>query len=158
MVRFGDWAVTTVVRNTFVMRYFSFPRIAPRQKARRCLLFYKLFLGLATMGASVLLLPGAAMACVSSCPGGSIIVIGGFPFCSGGSNAGQAVCSGYSPTGYSPFSFLDPWGWMAPNHYPDDDDDPAHTWGPWTVGFPGQNTGGYRGNGWLGGPPVSVSL
>jgi hypothetical protein len=53
-----------------------------------------ILLGVAAVCASVLALPGAALACVNSCPGGTIGVNGGgFPFCQGGANNGQLVCT-----------------------------------------------------------------
>ena len=77
---------------------------------RRC----KALLGLAAIGAFLLALPAAALACVNSCPGGTVGVNGGgFPFCQGGSNNGQLVCSGGSISFDRPFSYLDPWGWMG---------------------------------------------
>jgi hypothetical protein len=97
---------------------------------RRC----KALLGLAAIGAFLLALPAAALACVNSCPGGTVGVNGGgFPFCQGGSNNGQLVCSGGSISFDRPFSYLDPWGWMGNS---------GGQWNGWApMGFGGEDGG-----------------
>jgi hypothetical protein len=65
----------------------------PRRGVRNWWRYYALF-GLAAISTFTLALPGTAFACVNSCSGGSIAVnSSGFPFCSGGSDNGQLVCT-----------------------------------------------------------------
>jgi hypothetical protein len=57
-------------------------------------------LGLAAVSMFTLAVPGTALACVNSCTGGTEGVnSSGFPFCSGGANNGQLVCSGPQNSG-----------------------------------------------------------
>jgi hypothetical protein len=86
-----------------------------------------ILLGVAAVCASVLALPGAALACVNSCPGGTIGVNGqGFPFCQGGANNGQLVCTsgGGSTIGPKPMPIPLPavpfggGGSFDPNNFP----------------------------------------
>jgi hypothetical protein len=77
------------------------PRRGMRNRWRR-----QVLLGLAAIAIFALALPGAALACVNFCPGGTIAVNGGgFPFCSGGANNGQLVCSGDESGGPTKMSF-----------------------------------------------------
>jgi len=71
------------------------PRRVTRGKSRRLNRYAILALGLTAIATFLFALPGAALACVISCPGGTIGVNGmGQPYCIGGVNSGQLVCSG----------------------------------------------------------------
>jgi hypothetical protein len=60
----------------------------------------RLLLALAAISTFILALPNTASACVNSCPGGTVGVNGGgFPFCQGGANNGQLVCTSGSGGG-----------------------------------------------------------
>jgi hypothetical protein len=70
------------------------PACEPRRGMRNWRRYYVL-LGLAAIATFTLVLPGTALALVTSCPGGIVNVnIDGFPFCVGGPNNGQFLQSG----------------------------------------------------------------
>ena len=137
-------------------KWVTLPILPNSKPSQRRPVHYNVLFGFAAVGAFLLALPAAAMACVSqqacTSSGGTVIVFGGTLFCSGGALAGQNICPGGSLGGVptfsefdpipdtgideTPMSFLNPYGWLA---------NPNQTVPP----FPGFG---------LGGPPVSVSL
>ncbi|HUN99482.1 MAG TPA: hypothetical protein VMU69_25020, partial [Bradyrhizobium sp.] len=75
-------------------KWVTLPILPNSKPSQRRPVHYNVLFGFAAVGAFLLALPAAAMACVNSCPGGTVGVnLGGFPFCQGGANNGQLVCT-----------------------------------------------------------------
>jgi hypothetical protein len=145
------------IRRARCHNWVSLPVLPNNKPSQRRSVHYNVLFGLSAVGAFLLALPAAALACVSqqTCTsnGGTVIVFGGALYCSGGSSGGSNICAGFSSgvpfrvndpdeTNFNPL--YDPWGQIISE----------------VLGGPSPGEGAYSGaNGggsYLGGPSVSL--